>query len=351
MNSREERKETDMKMWYEREGRDEDVVLSTKACVVRNIKGYNFPSKMDDKDFKSLLTKVDSVINRNELSGGRATEIVNSGEAETLMQAQISGRDGSLLYSPDKKSIYYNSDYSLSIAVGNHEHLTIKTQAPGHDIGVYRLAEKASVDLEKKLDIAYSDKYGFLTSSVKLTGTGLKILYTVAIPAIAKTEGGIAALRQRVGQYEWTIYPFADQGELNESGVYIIASVSTLGVSENDILERGEKLIEDVIKAERACREQFATKKKTQMKDFYGRAYGLLRYATLMSRREALDAVSWLRLYRDYDDSAEFECKWKMLNTITQEVCWEQQRRGEINAQTTQKKRAERIRKILKGVD
>jgi len=340
-----------MKMWYEREGADEDVVLSTKACLVRNVKGYNFPPKMDEKDAKSLLAKVDSVMDKNAFSGGLATDVVNKGEAEALMKAQISGRDGSLLYSPDKKAIYYNEDYGLSVAVGNSEHLTIKAQAPGHDIGVYRVAEKVAVDLEKKLDIAYSEKHGFLTSSVKLTGTGLRILYTVAIPAIAKTEGGIAALRQRVGQYEWNIYPFADQGELNESGVYIIASVSTLGVSEDETLERGEMLISDVIKAERACREQFATKKKTQMKDLYGRAYGLLRFATLMSRREALDAVCWLRLYRDYDDSSEFECKWKMLNTITQEVCWEQQRRGEINTQTSQKKRAERIRKILKGVD
>ena len=53
MNLREEREETDMKMWYEKEGRDEDVVLSTKACIVRNVKGYNFPSKMDEKDARA----------------------------------------------------------------------------------------------------------------------------------------------------------------------------------------------------------------------------------------------------------------------------------------------------------
>jgi len=351
MNLREETEETEMKMWYETEGRDEDVVMSTKACLVRNVKGYNFPSKMDDKDCKSLLAAVDGAIDKNVFSGGAATDIVTSGDAATLMQAQISGRDGSLLHAPDKKAIYYSEDYSLSVAVGNTEHLTIKAQAPGHDIGVYRKAESVAVDLEKKLDIAYSEKYGFLTSSVKMTGTGLRILYTVAIPAIAKTEGGIAALRQRVGQYEWNIYPFAEQGELNESSVYIIASVSTLGVSEEELLERGEMLISDIIKAERACREQFATKKKTQMKDLYGRAYGLMRFATLMSRREVMESICWLRLYRDYDDSHEFECTWKMLNTITQEVCWEQQRRNEINTQTSQKRRADRIKKILKGDD
>ena len=87
------------------------------------------------------------------------------------------------------------------------------------------------------------------------------------------------------------------------------------------------------------------------MKDLYGRSYGLLRFASLMSRREAMDSICWLRIYRDYDDSREFVCTWKMLNTITQEVLWEQQRRSEINTQTSQKRRADRIRKILKGDD
>ena len=77
--------------------------------------------------------------------------------------------------------------------------------AAGHDISVYKKAEKVALDLESKLDVAFSETYGFLTSNIKLAGTGLKILYTVSLPAISKTEGGIAALTQRVSQYEWAI--------------------------------------------------------------------------------------------------------------------------------------------------
>ena len=71
----------------------------------------------------------------------------------------------------------------------------------------------------------YISKFGRLSSGHRTAGqfsagTGLKILYTVALPAISKTEGGIAALTQRVGQYEWTIYPFAERGELADSNVY-----------------------------------------------------------------------------------------------------------------------------------
>ena len=42
-----------MAEWYEEKGRDNDVVLSTKACIVRNIKGYNFMPRLDDKECQS----------------------------------------------------------------------------------------------------------------------------------------------------------------------------------------------------------------------------------------------------------------------------------------------------------
>ena len=215
-------------------------------------------------------------------------------------------------------------------------------------------AEKEAMELESMLDIAYSENYGFLTSNVRLAGTGLKILYTVALPAISKTEGGIAALTQRVGQYEWTIYPFAERGELADSNVYIIASVNTLGVTEDELLKRGEMLISDVIKAERACREEIVSSKKLQTEDIYSRAYGNLRYSALMSRSEAIIALGWLRLYKEYDDSGEVNISWNTINKLTMDILWEPaapNRKTPGSLTNSQKIRAQGIRTILKGAE
>ena len=54
-----------MSEWYTNDGKDNDVVLSTKACIVRNIKGYNFMPRLDDKDCQSLLETVDNVIDKS----------------------------------------------------------------------------------------------------------------------------------------------------------------------------------------------------------------------------------------------------------------------------------------------
>ena len=62
MSSRAERKVKAMSEWYTNDGKDSDVVLSTKACIVRNIKGYNFMPRLDDKECQSLLETIDKAI-------------------------------------------------------------------------------------------------------------------------------------------------------------------------------------------------------------------------------------------------------------------------------------------------
>lgn len=350
MSLREERKVKAMSDWYMNEGRDNDVVLSTKACIVRNIKGYNFMPRLDDKDCQSLLETVDNVIDKSVYDGGDATTF-DKMTVVRLTRLQILGREATQMTNPERKAFYYNEDASLSVAVGSGEHLTVKAMAPGHDISVYKKVEKAATELESKLDIAFSENYGFLTSNVRLAGTGLKILYTVSLPAITKTEGGIAALTQRVGQYEWSIYPFSERGEIADSDVYIISSVNTQGVTEDEVLRRGEMLISDVIKAERACREEIATKKKDQSEDIYGRSYGTLRYAGMISRSEALQALSWIRLFRDYDDSGEIDVSCNALNKLTMDILWEPAPPTRKSGQSvsSMRARANLIRKILKG--
>lgn len=341
-----------MSEWYTNEGKDSDVVLSTKACIVRNIKGYNFMPRLDDKECQSLLDTVDKEIDKNVYSGGNAADF-DKNTVLKLTRLQILGREANQMANPDRKAFYYNDDVSVSIAVGSGEHLTVKAMAAGHDISVYKQAEKVALDLESKFDIAFSETYGFLTSSVSLVGTGLKILYTVSLPAISKTEGGIAALKQRVGQYEWMIYPFAERGEISDSDVYIIASVNTLGVTEDELLKRGEMLISDVIKAERALRDEIAGNKKDQSQDVYGRSYGTLRYANMISRSEALQALGWLRLYHEYDDTGDIKISWNTINKLTMDILWEPEAPSVKSSQSiaSQRFRAQGIRKILKGAD
>ena len=344
-----------MSMWYERDGKEQDIVLSSKAFIVRNVKGYNFSKKMSEDDFDSLTDQIDAAVDKtvtgNLWSAGALPSGDDTGDSLLTPESQLFGRNMYIIKNPNHKRIYYNDDAGLSIVVGSTEHLTIRAMASGYDPSVYKEAESIAVGLERKMDMAFSDKYGFLTSDIRLTGTGFRMLYTVAIPAISKSNGALSALRERVEHYHWTIYPFAEQGELGNSSVYIMSSVSTLGVSEDEIIERGKMLVNDVIQFERSLREKVATKNKIQTSDLYGRAYGLLRYAGAISRKEAIEALGWLRIFKEYDDSGEINISWEKLNKLTQDVCWEFIPAVKRSSSDAAAIRASKIKTILKGDD
>ena len=112
-------------------------------------------------------------------------------------------------------------------------------------------------------------------------------------------------------------------------------------------------LIADVIKAERALREEIATNQKDQSEDIYGRSYGTLKYAGMISRSEALQALGWLRLYHEYDDSGDIKVSCNTINKLTMDILWEPDAPSKKSSQSaaSQKYRAQGIKKILKGDD
>ncbi len=343
-----------MTMWYEKSGKNQDVVLSTKVIVTRNIRGYNFPCKMNSDECRQIVDQVAKVIDKdklpNEWTGASLPAKTEDGKALLTSESQLLGRRLNVLKDADRKAIYYNEDCSLSVTVNQDEHLTVRALAAGHDPKAYAMADDMAASLEQKLDIAFSERHGFLTSDIKLAGTGTVILYTVAIPAIVKSNGGLNMLRQRVNQYYWSITPFDEQGQYASSNVYVIGSISTRGVSGEEVLRRGEMLINDIIQLERGCREQFATRRTSEVSDLFGRAYGMLRYARNINPREALDALGWLRMYKEYDDSSEVSISWEKLNKLTQEILWESERfSSKPKGGKLDTIRANKIKNILKG--
>ena len=154
-------------MWYEKYGKEQDVVLSTKAFIVRNIKGYNFPDKMSDSDFDSLEDKIDEAVDKTVTGNIWSANALGSGDStdSSLLtpESQLFGINMGILRHPEHKRIYYNDDAGLSVVVGSGEHLTIRAMSAGYDPSVYSKAASIAVNLERKLDMAHSAKYGFLT--------------------------------------------------------------------------------------------------------------------------------------------------------------------------------------------
>ena len=51
-----------MSNWYLQNGKNSDVVISTRVRLARNIKNFNFENKCSKDDKKHILEKIESVL-------------------------------------------------------------------------------------------------------------------------------------------------------------------------------------------------------------------------------------------------------------------------------------------------
>ena len=333
--------------WYENDGRYLEVVLSSKAVMTRNLKGYKFPERMSIDEKDEVAKKVRDALADQGLTQLSLDGIGNS-EFDDLIDSQIISSEG-LFDDPEGKVILTDDDRSLAVILNNGDHIRIKAQASGYTNRVYRECEKIAVEIEKKLDVAFSNKYGYLGSSLYSTGMGFKYMFTIAIPGIVRTGDGLDVLTGKVKAHDWNIYPFLKGDKSIRGDVYIVASNPVLGSDEASVLAAGEKLISDIVKIEQLCRDNLRKNRPDILENSFYRSYGILYYSKGLDPLEALDLISWIRLYHGQEDKSEIDISWPQINTITSQLLWQvfpKNIKGDYQADV--RFTAARIAKILK---
>lgn len=338
-------------MWYEKSGKDTDIVLYSRACIYRNIKGIPFPQKMVSSDREHVIDTVREAVKGSGMKFVRLDELDDKSKADLFDQYYATY---AFLNDGGESAFLIDTENSTCVTVNRTEHIEIDTILAGSNIReVFNRSNKVAVDLEKKIDIAYTEKFGFLTSDLRLLGTGLQLVFLVALPGIEKTQAAYQMLSQRIAQYDWKIEPAIFAEETNQAGLYVIHNVATLGVEEASQLEMANRLINEVIFLERKCRSNIVRKKSLIVEDQYYRAYGLLRYARKLTTSEVMSLLLWLRLGLERIENDETDLDWYRLNRITHDARRDYGTMMMSGNNASQKaiRRAERVRKILKGDD
>lgn len=78
--------------------------------------------------------------------------------------------------------------------------------------------------------------------------------------------------------------------------LFQVSNQNTLGEREEEIIARLERVVEQIIEHEQNARQTLLTDNRSMLDDQVGRSYAILRYAHVMSSKEALNLLSMLRL-------------------------------------------------------
>lgn len=280
--------------WIAEEGYYSDVVISSRIRLARNLLNLPFPQLMKQEDIDTLFQKISNTIEglQPELEFWQLKDL-NKLEKRILVEKH--------LISPEhcekgKGAVLFNKDRSISIMVMEEDHLRIQVILPGLDLSeAFKTADEIDDLLEERLDIAFNEKYGYLTSCPTNVGTGLRASVMLHLPGLVLTKQAnriLSALTQ-VGVVVRGIY-----GEGTEAlgNLFQISNQITIGRSEDEIINNLYSIVLKIIDQEKAARMLLAREIETVLADRVYRAYGILTNARIITSEEALSLLSDLKL-------------------------------------------------------
>lgn len=115
------------------------------------------------------------------------------------------------------------------------------------------------------------------------------------LPALVLSDQ-VGQVLQAVNKIGLAVRGLYGEGTESLGNFYQISNQSTLGESEEEIIERLERVIAQVSSHEMNAREKILEDEPAMVADKIGRAYGVLRNAHIIDSKEALTYLSLLRL-------------------------------------------------------
>ncbi len=283
--------------WMAGTGPDNDIVISSRVRLARNIEGQPFPCLAADETTADVLKQVgDMVSGRNgfiDFSFQPMEEMSALGKQALVEKHLISPL---LARGVKNGAVLLSRDEAVSIMINEEDHLRIQIILPGLQTEeALEEANRCDDQMENILRYAFDERYGYLTACPTNLGTGLRASVMLHLPALIMT-GQINRFLGVLSQVGLAVRGLYGEGSEIVGNLVQISNQVTLGQNENEIIGNLNSVMRQVIEQEQEARQALLDKKRAELADRAWRSLGLLKYAQVMSSQEAIQLISDLRL-------------------------------------------------------
>ncbi|MBR3300286.1 MAG: ATP--guanido phosphotransferase [Clostridia bacterium] len=281
-----------MGYWYNVNLGTDNITVSSRVRLARNISNLPFPSKMSKQEREKLNSVVKDALLPSEISEKYNLKYIRmsdvpENERFAMMERHTVSRE--FIDKSETSAIVLSDDERVSIMIGEEDHIRIQVISSGKEFeNIYNIANEIDEYLCSKLDIAFSDRFGFLTECPTNVGTGMRISAMMHLPLL-EGFGRIPILQEWINKSGFTIRGTYGEGSKVYSSLYQVSNQITLGSSEKDILSSLKTIVERLTKQENDLRANLDIKK---LEDDCFRSLYLLKGARIISSNEMMTLLS-----------------------------------------------------------
>ncbi len=284
-------------VWIGKTNDSDDVVISSRIRLARNLKGFSFPSFADEKQLANVNEEVLNALQvKTNLGPLYPLQIEELSPADRLVLVEKHLCSPQFIEQPHLRMLVVNQEQTISIMVNEEDHLRIQTITPGFSLEeALALANQVDDYLEQSLEYCFDECCGYLTACPTNVGTGIRASVMLHLPALAMVDQ-LKKVLPALTHIGINIRGFYGEGTESLGEIYQISNQVTLGQSEEDLANNLKSICRQVIEQERSVREALYKDSKLQLEDRLCRSFGLLSNARIISSQEALKLLSDVKL-------------------------------------------------------
>ncbi len=287
--------------WLDASGDHADIVLSTRIRLARNVEGFAFTGRARDGERLRVLAQVrDAAREVPSLSHSvllRVDELPASDRLllheRHLVSKELAGLD---TQHPVRSGAAVFLGPDVGVMVNEEDHLRLQALRSGFGLpAAFGAVHQLDAELGSRVPYAFHEEFGFLTACPTNVGTGMRASVLIHLPGLVLTKemSKVLASLQQMGLTYRGLY---GEGSDVVGNFFQISNQTTLGKSEEELLELLVRVVKTVIDREEDARRLLLRDAGYIIEDKVWRAYGTLRFARSLTFEEAMNYLSGVRL-------------------------------------------------------
>lgn len=285
-------------VWFNSEGPDNDVVLSTRIRFARNLAEFPFP----------LCFRNDDAIRVRSLVFDAFAHCSNPDNYQAVFTSKLEPIGKKILFErgimkastpiAESSGIVIRTDGVLSCIVNDIDHIRLSAFKAGLvGLEIFDIAKNVDNELQESLQFAANVENGYLTSNICDCGSGMKISCRVHLPALTFSDK-IKDILIQFSKYGIEIKDCFGVSLEKSSSVGSFYQVSTKVSGNGSEIEQVANLIGAVkflAETERKISSKIFSFRKSEVTDKIYKAYATSKFSLLLSLKEAIEMISSIK--------------------------------------------------------
>ncbi len=272
----------------------ENIAITSRIRLARNLAGFNFFAKLrEESDAVFIINAVSNALAKFGDFDIIRLKKLSLNECNALLERHLISKE--LIENKDISAVALSGDEHLFIMMNEEDHIREQCITSGFNLyGAYREIKQLDDTLLSEIDVAYSEDYGFITSSPSNLGTGMRASVMLFLPALERNQD-IEMIKREARGNGFTLRGLYGEGTQNHGSFYQISNQNSLGMSEEEIVNKVQDYVYDLCQMELSAREDILALNHDKLMDEIFRAYGILKECKLLCENEMIELLSLVK--------------------------------------------------------